>query len=341
MLRTGFATLCVSMLAFAAAATRADEVLFTNGDRLTGKVVSLKDGKLVLDSKIAGKVDLKWEEIATFSTEEPITVQLDDQSVIVDKIVAAEPGTVKTAGTSQITPQTITLAKAVKVNPEPVRWHGTAVAGATFDRGNTWRNAAAASLDAVRRAEYDRITFGAGYIGERSRDPDTGDESTTKSQEFIGLQYDLFFRPKWYMLATSRAEKDRVAGLDLRLTTGVGVGYQFVETDELKANIELGPTWVSEHYEDNQNDNDYIAARVAWNLDWLLYSGLTFFHRGRALPSLEDRHDQFVATDTGLRYKLWGGFFGESKLHWEWDSTPAEDKKRQDLTVILGLGYGF
>jgi putative salt-induced outer membrane protein YdiY len=222
-----------------------------------------------------------------------------------------------------------------------VRWHGTIVAGATFDRGNTHRDAGSGNVDAVRRSEADRITFKAGYAGETTRDQDTGEDTTTKSQEFIGLQYDLFFRPKWYMLATSLAEKDRVAGLDLRLTTGVGLGYQFAETDTHKANVELAPVWVSEHYEDNQNDNDYIAARVAWNLDWMLYTGLTFFHHGRALPSLEDWQDQFVSTDTGLRYKLFGNFFGESKVHWEWDSTPAEDKKRQDLTVILGLGYGF
>ena len=38
---------------------------------------------------------------------------------------------------------------------------------------------------------------------------------------------------------------------------------------------------------------------------------------------------------------LFGDFFGESKVLWTWDSTPADDKTRQDLSVILGLGYGF
>jgi putative salt-induced outer membrane protein YdiY len=319
----------------------ADEVQFSNGDRLSGKVVSLEDGKLVLDSKLAGKVEVKWTDVATFATDEPVTLILNDDSVIVDKVAAAEAGTVRTVGTALISPQTVALANATKVNPEPVAWHGKAFAGATLDRGNTHRTAGVANIDAVRRAEYDRITFGAGYQAERTRDDDTGDDVTTKSQEFVNLQYDLFFRPKWYMLATSRAEKDRVAGLDLRLTTGVGLGYQFAETNELNASLELGPTWVSEHYEDGENDNDYVAARVAWKLDWLMLTGVTFFHYGRALPSLEDWQDQFVATDTGFRYKLFDDFYGESKVHWEWDSTPAEDKERVDMTVILGLGYGF
>jgi putative salt-induced outer membrane protein YdiY len=319
----------------------AGEVQFTNGDKLTGEVLALKDGKLTFDSKLAGKLEIAWADVATFSSDGPVTIVLADQSVIVDTVSAAEPGSVHTAGTQSISPQTVSLANAVKLNPEPVQWKGTAVAGAAFDRGNTTRTAGTAALDAVRRAEADRITFGAGYAAEQTKDDDTGDTSTTKRQMFMGLQYDLFFRPKWYLYANARGEKDGVADLALRLTTGVGLGYQFAETDDLKFNIEAGPTWVSENYSDETESIDYIAARLAWNLDWVLYPGLSFFHNGRAYPSLESRYDQLVETKTGFRYKLFGNFFGESKLLWIWDSTPADDKKRQDLSVILGLGYGF
>jgi putative salt-induced outer membrane protein YdiY len=339
-LKLGTLTAC-TLLAALAPVANADEVQFTNGDKLTGKVLALADGKLAFDSKVAGKLAIPWAEIATFSSEEPITIVLADDSVIVDQVIVAEPGSVRTAGTKSISPQTIQLANAVKLNPEPVQWKGTAVAGAAFDRGNTVRTSGTAALDAVRRAESDRITFGAGYTAEQTEDQDTGDTSTTKRQMFMGMQYDLFFTPKWYMYANARGEKDGVANLSLRLVTGAGLGYQFVETDELKFNIEAGPTWVSENYSDDTESLDYLAARVAWNLDWLFYPGVSFFHYGRAYPSLENRHDQLVETRTGFRYKLFGDFFGESKLLWTWDSSPAEDKKRQDLSVILGLGYGF
>jgi putative salt-induced outer membrane protein YdiY len=331
---------CIGLAALATAAS-ADEVQFTNGDKLTGKVVALADGKLVFESKVAGTLSIGWADVATFSSEEPVTIVLADDSVIVDQVALAEPGTVRTAGTSSISAQTVQLSNAVKLNPEPVQWKGTAVAGAIFDRGNTVRTAGTGALDAVRRAESDRITFGAGYAAEQTKDEDTGDTETTKRQMFMGLQYDLFFAPKWYMYANARGEKDGIADLSLRLITGVGLGYQFVETEELKFNIEAGPTWVSENYSDDTENIDYVAARVAWNLDWLFYPDVSFFHHGRAYPSLENRHDQLVETKTGFRYKLFGGFFGESRVHWTWDSTPADDKKRQDLSVILGLGYGF
>ena len=333
--------LALSILALGAAAARADEVQFTNGDKLTGVVLALADGKLVFDSKLAGKLEIAWVDVSTFSSEEPVTIVLNDQSVIVDSVAVGEPGTVRTLGSSTISAQTLSLASAVKLNPEPVQWKGAAVAGAAFDRGNTTRSAGTFAFDAVRRAEKDRTTFGAGYAAEQTKDEDTGDISTTKRQMFTGLQYDLFFRPNWYLYANARGEKDGVADLALRLISGAGLGYQFFETDTLKLNLEAGPTWVSENYTDDTPNTDYIAARVAWNLDWIFYPSVSFFHNGRAYPSLESRHDQLFETKTGFRYKLFGDFFGESKVLWTWDSTPADDKKRQDLSVILGLGYGF
>ena len=331
---------CTGLAALAGAAN-AGEVQFTNGDKLTGKVLALADGKLAFESKVAGNLSIPWAEVATFSSDEPVTIVLADDSVIVDRVSVAEPGSVRTAGTTSLTSQTILLTDAVGLNPEPVRWKGTAIAGAAFERGNTRKTAGAATLDAVRRAESDRITFGAGYAAEQNEDEDTHTSITTKRQMFMGLQYDRFFAPKWYTYVNARGEKDGVADLALRLVTGIGLGYQVVETDDLKFNVEAGPTWVRENYSDDTENLGYLATRVAWNLDWVLYPGVSFFHNGRAYPSLKTRHDQLVETRTGFRYRLFADFFGESRMVWVWDSTPADDKKRQDLSVILGLGYGF
>jgi len=324
-----------------AATARADEVQFTNGDRLTGKIVTLKDGKLGFDSKIAGTIALNWADVATLSSDEPVTVVLDSGDVLVDKLVAGEPGTVKTAGDDKVSPQTVQLANAVKVNPEPVRWHGTLLAGADISRGNTVKTAGTFNADLVRRSEADRITFGAGYTGERSADDDGVGTHTTQRKMFGAAQYDYFLSKKWYAYGNARGEKDAIADLDLRFTAGLGAGYQWVETDTLKWSTEAGVSWVSENYSNDTSSKDYAAVRLASNLDWVLYPGLTFFQYTRWYPSLEAINDQLVDTATGLRYKLFGNFYGESKVLWVWDTTPANGKKQVDLEYILGIGYGF
>jgi putative salt-induced outer membrane protein YdiY len=324
-----------------ATSARADEIQFTNGDKLSGKIVRLKDGKLGFESKVAGTISVKWEDVATLTSDEPVTLELQGGSVIVDKLVPAEPGSVKTAGTEKVTAQTIVLADTVKLNPEPVQWHGNALAGVDIERGNTVKTAANIGVDAVRRSELDRITFSAGYAGERTRDKDTGVDSTTKRKLFGTLQYDYFFTKQIYGYANAKGEKDGVADLALRFVAGAGAGYQWFETDTFKWNTEAGLSWVSENYTDDTPHTDYIAARLASNLEYVLYPGLTFFQYTRLYPSLEDIQDQLVDTATGFRYKIWGNFFGESKVLWVYDTTPAEGNDRQDVSYILGIGYGF
>ncbi|HTO70719.1 MAG TPA: DUF481 domain-containing protein [Myxococcota bacterium] len=335
-MRVRFAIVCAFVAAFALAArARADEIQFTNGDKLTGKIVKLADGKLTVDSTVAGKVDVKWTDIATMSSDEPVTVVLDDGRSVTETLGPSEPGQVKAGG------ETIALSNTAKLNPEPVQWHGNAVVAARFDRGNTVGDNFDGTVGAVRRSEVDRITLGAGYSAAESMDSDGTGKHADKSKAFGAGQYDYFFEPQGYGYGNLRAEKDRFADLNLRLTTGLGLGYQWIETETTKFNTEAGLSYISEHLHDS-SDNNYLAARIAWHLDWSFYPDLTFFQYTNWYPSLYHiSKDQLVEAQTGLRYKLWGDFFGESKILWIWDTTPAQGKKQEDLSYIVGIGYGF
>jgi hypothetical protein len=46
----------------------ADEILFLNGDRLSGKIVSADGGKLTIKSETAGEVTVDLAKVKTFST---------------------------------------------------------------------------------------------------------------------------------------------------------------------------------------------------------------------------------------------------------------------------------
>jgi uncharacterized protein DUF481 len=344
------------MLALCAAITalslhaRADEIQFTNGDKLTGTIVKLKDGKLGFKSNMAGAIDVNWSDVATLSSDTPVTLQLQGGSIVVDKLVASEPGTVKTAGNDKLVQQTIQLASTEKLNPEPVEWHGTVIAGVDVERGNTVKTGANAKVDAVRRSEQDRITFGAEYDGEQTGAAGSREQETTERKLKGLLQYDYFFTKKLFGYTNATGEKDGVANLALRFTAGAGGGYQWYETDTFKWNTQLGLSWISENYTLTTHDQligtpdpdrDYIAARLASDLSYVLYPGLSFFQKTAFYPSLERWEDQLLVTSTGIRYKLFGNFYGESRVDWTWDRTPAPGKLENDVAYIIGIGYGF
>ncbi|MGH7215285.1 MAG: DUF481 domain-containing protein, partial [Tepidisphaeraceae bacterium] len=76
MTRWMFAGALVGACLAGAVPAIADEVLFKNGDKLTGKVVDYDGKKVTIDSKVAGKVSVDMKDVQTFTTDEPITIRL-------------------------------------------------------------------------------------------------------------------------------------------------------------------------------------------------------------------------------------------------------------------------
>lgn len=351
-----------SVFCLAAASMSADEVLFHSGDRLSGTVVSVAGGKMIFASKVAGKVTLDMADIKTFATDATLDMTLTNGSIITRKVAAGEAGQVVLQSDGAAQPQTIALAEVAKINPEKVRWTGAIVAGAVVARGNTESDTANVSADAVRRSEVDRTTLGAGYRFANQRDKGTGISTTTEENWFLKGQYDYFFSKKFFGYGNIKYEKDRIARIDRRISAGVGAGYQWVEGPAFNFFTEGGLTWVFERYPNVDlvpllptgdgswllarlnappDAFDYMAARLAYHLDWTLNSQVKTFHNLELLPSLEDAATYLINADAGLRSALTARMFAEAKVQMAYNSQPNADREKKDLRYILGVGVSF
>lgn len=323
----------------------ADELRFKNGDRLTGSVVSMAEGKLVFASLVAGKVTVPMADLETFSTDGPITIDLDDGTRLQQTVEgSAAPGNFRIRGDGMVGAQDFVLARATRINPEPEVFHGSIAAGAKFQRGNSITDGAHVDLAARKRTERDRITFTGSYIGSRNEEEneDAPDVVTTTDRKlFGGLQYDYFISKKLFAYMRTSGEKNGVAELDLRFVLSPGIGYQVWELPSRSLSFETGPSWVSENYSDDTPDDDFLAWRSAWNYDQALLERLRFFHTGEWLPGLEAGTGHLVKTSTGLRTPLTDMFFVEGKVLFDWDSEPAEDEDKRDATYLLSIGYTY
>lgn len=327
--------------ALAAGTASADEVVFNNGDRLTGTVVSAEGGKLTIKSAVAGEIKVDMKDVKTFSTDQPVELKMADGSVIKDQVKAAPEGSgqVETAGTGNVRAQPVSLTEVKQINPPPVRWTGSVLAGGLITRGNSDTDSFNVGADAVRRSEDDRTTVSAGYLYGRQKVPG-GDKVTTVDNWFGAAKYDYFFAPKWYAYATMRVERDNIADLDLRVMPGLGVGYQWIEKPDLNFSTEAGVNWVYEQYADDGTE-DHFAARLAYHFDKKINDRVTLFHNLEFLPSVEDVSDYNVNADLGLRVSLTKRMFSEVKAEWRRDETPAPGKTKDDLRYLLSLGWGF
>ena len=86
---------------------------------------------------------------------------------------------------------------------------------------------------------------------------------------------------------------------------------------------------------------DDPAARVAYHFTHKFPHDLSFFHDLEGYKVFGDPHDFLVKAKVGVRDHFLPNFFAEAKVEFQWDSTPANGKKREDVLYILGLGWTF
>lgn len=341
------------LLAFAATALAQDRVTLKNGDVLTGVVKTMAGGKLVLENPLLGEITVPFAEIENLATSSEVQLLTTEGDLLRRRIAGIEAGQLKfgTAGEGAPSLSQMALGMLEQINPppeQPVTWTGSVTIGGSYISGNTDRRAMTAQLQATRRAEIDRIFVDASwdYAEDKKRDdPLTpADESgwdLTQRRTGAGFKYDYFLTKRWYALVTARVLGDTLADLDLRFTSGVGIGYQWIETDTVKFATEVGISYLNENYRSDTPSRDAITARVAYRYQRQLAENTRLTHSVEAFPSLEDIDDVYFQASTQLENKLFGDMVAQLGWVWDYDNTPAPGRERSDHRLTLSFGWAF
>ncbi len=322
----------------------ADEVRFKNGDRLSGQIVKLTEGKLVLKSAVAGEVTVNLSDIQTFSSAAPIEIHLKDGTVLRQAVTAAEPNQFSITTGEPLKPQTFALAQVESINPPAApkpKWTGSISGSVAATSGNTKTDSIAASVNMTRRTEKDRTTAGGDFSRSNREDPDTGDDETIENWWRATAQYDYFFTKKFFGFGNARYEKDAIADLDRRIVVGGGAGYQWVETDDLAFSTGFGLASLYEKFEDADGSNSEMSLQAGYNLNKKLAKGVRLLHDLTYYPSIDKFSDYFLTTTAEVRASLTKSMFANFKVIFNYDATPAPDRGSTDVKYLLGVGMNF
>ena len=331
-------------LAVAADSVFADEIIFKNGDRLTGKIEHVVGGKMVFKSDLAGSLTIELLNLQTFSTESPIKVHLSDGTVLSQKIVKGGPGKFGIEGDQALEAQEFELAAIASINPPAKpkeKWSGNISAGYTSTHGNTKTNAMNASVNLTKRTEKDRTQLSGDYARGRQEDPDTGEEKTTENWWRTRGKYDYFFSKQLYGYLDGRYEKDSIAELDRRVIVGSGGGYQWIESDDMNFSTELGMASLYEKYDNQTESNSEVSAQVGYYFDKRLAENIKFINDLTYYPSTEKFSDYFLTSTAEIRAHLTKNMFANFKVIFNYDATPAIGKGGTDTKYLVGVGWSF
>ncbi|MCP4260608.1 MAG: DUF481 domain-containing protein [Planctomycetes bacterium] len=323
---------------------QADEILFPNGDRITGKIDHLVEGKMIFNSEVMGKVTIELSKIKTFSTDAPIAVHLKDETVLLQKVVSSEPGKFGIEGASTIKAQDFELAEISSINPpaKPVpKWKGTLSAGLTSTHGNTKNQSMSGSANLNKRTEKDRTQVSADYAKTKQENKTTGDKDTTEDWWRSKGKYDYFFSKKFYGYVDGRYEKDAIADLDRRMIIGGGAGYQWFETEDLNFSTEFGMASLYEKYDNQTDSNSELSMQAGYNFDKTLMKNVKFVHDLTYYPSTEKFSDYYLTSTGEIRAYFTSTMFMTLKTIFGYDATPAIGSHKTDIKYLFGVGYSF
>jgi putative salt-induced outer membrane protein YdiY len=336
--------LCLVMLG---GVVRADEVVLTNGDRLTGTIVKMTDGKLAFKSPAAGDVTIPLKDVQTLSSSAPVNLLLGDGTVLIRQLRPGQPGQIVVDAQGAIGAQTIPLSNVTAINlpPKPeIKWTGSITGAVTSTHGNTKNESVAANLSLMRRSEQDRITVGADYGKSKQTDRVTKVENTTEDWWKARAEYDYFFTKQFFGFANGRYEKDAIADLDRRVVIGGGAGYQWIENDRTSFSTNLGLASLYEKYnvapplDDSKSE---ITLLAGYSFDHKITDTLRFVHDLTIYPNTKKFSDYFLTSSAELRANLTASMFANFKVLFTYDKTPAPGLGCTDVKYILGVGINF
>jgi len=318
----------------------ADEVLLKNGDRITGTVVQMTDGKLKFKTDYAGEISIDWTAVADIQMDATATVLFGENSSVQGFTEPADPESIKIRVEKIAEPVAIDMADVTAINPPPPPPVSTLTARANFgidlERGNTDSNEYHLDGQVVARSGPSRFTLGAEY------DREFNEGIETDNKNLFYLRYDYFVTKKFYLNAFASTERDEFAALASRSIFGAGAGYQFYDTERTKLSLEAGLGRVAERY-DTGGDDEFRALRFSGNFEHDLFreGGFEFFHWDEFYVDIEDSDNYFFRTRTGFRYPLVKYLQWTLEYRYDYDSVPAPGEENYDSRLLTTIGFRY
>lgn len=316
----------------------AAKLTLSNGDSVTGKIVSLVNDKLVFKSPVLGEISLKFSDVKSLVGDDGQTIKLSDGRQVVGRLAVDDQQL--TIDQSQLgKSRSLDRSSLVAINPpQPqvgVKYSGRLNVGGSFTRGNSEEDVLNIDGELVARTAESRYT-GTLEVNETK----TGGVTTTSNQ-MLGTKYDAFLTEKDFLFVAAKFEADDQLDLNLRTSLGAGYGRQIYENEVTNLSAEVGLSYTNEDYEIGQDDN-FPSLTMAANYDRKLFEGsLVLFNKSNLSVNLEESKDALFKNKLGLRMPVGQHLNLSTQLNVDYDNQPAIGTKKTDTSLIFSVGAGF
>lgn len=341
--RSLFALLGFIALAFVTAQSAcADVVVMTNGDKFTGTVVKLEDGKLTLKPAYSDAIALAWDQVVSISTTQPLILPTAQQNLSVTSIERTSGGMVITAASGSIT---LPLAE-VKILRSPADqqtyeaslhpswsrpWSGAVNVNFALARGNSQLATFGTGLNLARKTRTDKTSLYLSTLYSRNAG------LTTASTTAGGLRYDHNLNARIFVFGTGDFSSNGLQNLDLRSIIGGGFGWHALATPKQTLDFLGGLVWTREKYSPSPT-NKFVALDIGEQYTSKIGANSVFNEQAFFYPDLQKSGNYQFSFDTSLGTKIWKAISWQTTFSDRYTSFPPPNTKGNDLVLTTGLG---
>lgn len=328
-----------TLLSLLALPVRADVVTLKNGDRLTGTVKQLVDGKLTFATAQAGTVTLAVSNIRSIVTDEPVRLSFKDGTRRQARLLPAAEGTEGEFILDENGTRTgFALSDLLFINPSVARWTGSASANLSLLDNLIRTRTVSATVSARYQPRGALATIDSAYLHSRQGG------TVTQDMAFLDTAYSFgdkagTNRPGDFWFINSKFRRDGIQNLDFRSLLGAGVGYVWPTSRNGHIRGELG---LSHRYERfAETTNHLVSFQIGYALDFNLPTGAKFRHSLTFYPSVSDLGNNYLLTQIGLEKPLMGALYLDLRFLFDNTTNPGEGAAAQTRNLVIGLGYRF
>ena len=358
-------------------AARADTVVLTNGDHITGSVTQLAGGKLVVHTDYAGDVTIAFDKVSSVKVDKPIILSLTvppppgtkksskrvdirkENITAIDRAgtsftVTTATGTESIAAAELTTVRTVADQQAYETSLRPGWLHDwTAVANVSFAlaRGNSDTTTIGTGITLIRPTRTDKTSL---YYTEIYTH-DGLQDLTTANNTAAGARYDHNLNPRTFVFATGDFATDALQSLDLRSVLGGGFGWHAIAKPNQQFDILGGLVWTHENYGAIQvtppttpptfaslaETNSFAALDFGEQYTRKLGASSVFTEQAYIFPNLQDTSQYRTTLNAGLSTKIKSFLSWQTTVSDVYVTNPPPTTKDNDFILTTGLGFTF
>jgi putative salt-induced outer membrane protein len=327
----------------------ADQVVLSNGDRLTGTITK-SDGKtLVIKTDLAGEITIQWTVVQSLTSVAPLHVVTQARTVVGPVTTTDGSLAVSTtqSGTVDVPKADVTALRSdaeqaayeKSLHPTLLQgWAGGANIGFALTGGNSETKNLAIAFTADRKTSHDEIALYTNTI-YATNDAAGAVPNVTANATQGGARYDRNFTKLLFAFGSADFQTDALQNLNLRSVLGGGLGFHAINTSRTTLDFLGGLNYTRESYVGM--DRNFAALTLGEELMYKLAASTVLAEKLYFFPNLSDTGEYRGTFNLGTVTKIskwlgWQNAFGDIYV-----TNPPAGKKQNDVQLTTGINLSF